>query len=139
MNKTRLEEIEDSVTEIARRINMPSNYLPTFGYSEDFGRPHIEIGPKSFEYIVMERGAVREAKMVDSVRDLLYLIFESATSSMAWDYERLNRIEGQDARRLAFEKKLELLNGIDKEFGERWAKELKAILAVAPYTDDILD
>lgn len=137
MASNRLDEIEKNVAEIARRLDVPARYLPTFGFTEDFGRPHIEVDDKGYHYIVVERGVVRDARIVDNIKDLLYLIFVSATSSMAWDFERLNRIQGQDARRLAFKKQLQLLNEIDKDFGKRYAKELISILANAPYADDI--
>lgn len=39
-----LAEIEAEVARLSERIAAPGNAYPTFGYSADFARPHIEIG-----------------------------------------------------------------------------------------------
>jgi hypothetical protein len=37
-------------------IDAPDHVLPTFGYSEETGRPHIEVDGAAFHHVVVERG-----------------------------------------------------------------------------------
>lgn len=131
-----MKEIKDLMNTLAAKVGMPEKYLPTFGYSEDFGRPHIEKEGNTYKYLVVERGETRETRVTENIQDLMYMIFESATAEMAWDFERINRKDGQDSRRLAFSKQLELLSAIDANFALKFNEKLRAILRIAPYVDE---
>ncbi|GAA5023561.1 hypothetical protein GCM10011506_06510 [Marivirga lumbricoides] len=51
-----MERIKSKIEELANRINAPKEYLPTYGYSEDFARPHIEVKGNELHWVVVERG-----------------------------------------------------------------------------------
>lgn len=54
---------------------------------------------------------------------------------MSFDYERKTRIDGQDTRRIAFDKKIEYLNYISKEFAEYERQKLNIALRENPFVD----
>ena len=56
---------------------------------------------------------------------------------MAFDYERKHRIEGQDCRRIAFEKQLELMEILGYEYKQRAESEINEILKGHPFQDEL--
>lgn len=128
-------QIADLITEIAQKISAPSDLLPTFGYNKDFAYPEIRVDDEGYHYIVIERGEEFEHFVTRDIKELLYIVFQQVTSSMAFDYEVKNRIEYQDFRRIAFEKQIELLLTIDTEFATKRKTEIKAILKDHPFDD----
>jgi hypothetical protein len=131
-----LRDIENDMVELAQKIGASAVRLPTYGVSQDFARPHIEVDQKMYHFVVVERGREQLRKSTDSYDDLLYWIFSGVTSEMAFEYELRHRIEDQDCRRIAFPKKIELLNAISVEMGTKGAAEIEQILAKAPYDDE---
>lgn len=132
-----IEEIENRVLQLAKRINAPISIIPNFGYTKDFGHPHIEVNGDGYHFIVVERGTEWERKTTERLSELLYWTFEHITSSMAWDFERQNRIPNQDARILAFKKQLELMDKIDHEYAQKLRYEINQILTIAPYQNPV--
>ena len=65
----------DDIDGMASVINAPANLLPTIGTSDGTGRPHIEIGKGSFEYVVAERGNDVRRMTFLSKDDLLPCVF----------------------------------------------------------------
>ena len=59
---------------MANTIGAPANRLPTFGRSEQSGRPHIEVDPVGYHYIIAERGQELERRITFDLDDLLYLL-----------------------------------------------------------------
>lgn len=51
-----LEQLENKISDLAQLIEADKNYLPTFGQSEQTGRPHIEIIGNDYYFVVCERG-----------------------------------------------------------------------------------
>jgi hypothetical protein len=51
-----LSEIEVKVNELAQTIGAPQNWLPTYGYSEQTARPHVEVSPLAYYYVVTQSG-----------------------------------------------------------------------------------
>src|SRR5690349_10222519 len=88
-----LRQIRSEVERLAKLIGATSDNLPTYGResSRDFGYPHVEIDQKLYHYVVIERGEVVTRKSSALLEDLLYWIFESATSNMAFSYELEHR------------------------------------------------
>ena len=51
-----LTEIKSRVKKLAEVIEAPAETLPTFGHSEQSGRPHIEVDSNGYHYVIAERG-----------------------------------------------------------------------------------
>ncbi|GHU27940.1 hypothetical protein FACS1894172_21260 [Spirochaetia bacterium] len=135
MNIT-LNDIKRTVNKLASKIDAPKDSLPTFGYSKDFGYPHIEIDENNFYYVIMERGQILEKKATNNIDTLLYWIFDSVTFRMAGDFELSNRIEAEDCRRIIFIKQEELLGTLN----ENWQKDKEnyhtKVLEKSPFDDN---
>jgi hypothetical protein len=58
------------------------------------------------------------------------------TSAMSWDYEVRHRREGEDSRRQAFAKKIELIGILSATWADRLTKELDEVLRRHPFCDD---
>jgi len=130
-----LNDIKKYVLKESKKINAPKDIIPTFDNCIDFGHPNIEIDDNKYCFVIVERGQELERKSTDNLEDLYYWIFDSITTNMAFNYEFKNRNPGEDTRRLAFSKQLELLEIIDKKFVNRKNNEIKKILNENPYND----
>lgn len=120
-----LESIRHDVNELAAQIEAPDHLLPTYGQSEDFARPHIEVADDGLmAWIVVERGEEHDRRSTYDRKELLYWIFAAVTFSMAADHEVANRIDDEDPRRLLFSRQLELLRALEPRWETRRAREL---------------
>jgi hypothetical protein len=131
-----LEEIESEITLLARRIGVSDDVLPTFGLSEQSGRPHIEVDESGYHYVVAERGQEFKRLTTHDLDELLYDVFESVTSTLALDYELKYRVERRDGRRIAFQHQIELLSVLSSEWTKRRRLEHTQILLDHPFDDD---
>jgi len=111
--------LQDRIGELARVIDAPAHVLPTFGYSEETGRPHIEVHGGRFHHVVVERGREYERFSTTSMDDLLYRVFCSVTFSMAVTQLGVDQVT-EMARRRIVRRQLELLGRLDP----RWASRL---------------
>ena len=128
---------QTDVAALACRIGASDQDLPTYGTSEDFARPHIEVEHGFYHYVIVERGVERDRRFSDSYDDLLYWIFRDVTHGLAFGYELQNRVEDQDCRRIAFPKQIELMRTIDPALGKRLERDIAEILHRAPYDDEL--
>jgi hypothetical protein len=136
MAELSLDDIKKAADALALKINAPADLLPTYGYSRDFGYPHIEIDPMGLlHYVIVERGEELERKTTNNTDELLYLIFSSVTFSMAMAFELKNRIEDKDCRRIIFEKQAEFLGILSETWREKIATEHKQTLKDHPFDD----
>ena len=119
MNGLTLDRIRMEVAKRAARIGAPSQLLPTYGFSDENARPHVEVSGATYHYVVSERGEMLTAKQTHYLDELLYWIFEGVTFQMGLAWELAHRIEGQDPRRLVFAKQLELLAALDPLWNTR--------------------
>jgi len=134
-----LAEIERIVTEMSQIINAHERSLPTYGYSADYARPHIEINTdgsyEGYNYIVVERGEEISRLNTKSLHEFLYTIFNDITLDLAVEFGKNNRVIGQDFRRLMWAHQLELLNKLNPLFTEKLQREIDEILDKHPYLD----
>jgi hypothetical protein len=131
-----LPEVESRVRELARRIGAPDHVLPTFGYSEDGARPHVEIDRDGLlHYVVVERGQESCRDTAPDLEVLLWYVFRNATFSMACDFELKNRVPLRDSRRTIFAKQVELLGLVSPEWAERKRREHEFTLMRYPFDD----
>jgi hypothetical protein len=130
-----LEDIKTRIERLARALDAPGHALPTFGRSDDSGRPHIEAESGTLHYIVCERGTELERFSTASTEELLYRVFRDVTSSMAVAYELAHRVRGEDSRRQMFAQQIALLHSINPRWALRRGLEHKSILAEHPFDD----
>ena len=131
-----LSEIEIMVNELAQKIGAPQNILPTYGYSEQTARPHVEISSLTYYYVVAQSGQEVSRYATRDIDQLLYKIFVDVTFGLAISYAENNRTEDQDIRRLAFQRQVELLTLLSPQWGERGSQEQVQILKQVPFDDD---
>lgn len=133
--KYSLNEIKSRVKRLAAQINAPADLLPTYGYSKDGARPHIEVDPRGYHYIVVERGQELSRVTTNDLDELLYCVFKDVTFDLAGKYELKHRVENQDSRRLIFKRQVELLSKLSPKWGEMKTQEYQKILEQHPYDD----
>jgi hypothetical protein len=124
-----LDEVRESVLRLAQTIEAPEKLLPTFGTSDENGRPSVEERGGGLAYVVRERGQVLEDWWASSEDDLLYWIFRDVTQEMATDWELHHRVEGQDTRLGWIPKHLELLRSLSPDWEARLRRERRSILS----------
>ena len=136
-NQLALARIRRRVMQLAVIIAAPDALLPTFGSTEDWGRPHIEVVGELPYYVVVERGQelTRESFADDDA--LLERVFNSVTVEMAGEFELRNRRSIEDPRRLLFAKQLELIATLDPEWAARSRARITNILREFPFVDQL--
>lgn len=134
--KHTLNEIKSEVNRLAAKINAPEDSLPTYGYSEDGARPHIEVDSHGYHYVVVERGEELSRITTNDLDLLLYHVFEGVTFTLACSYELKHRVKHQDSRRLMFKHQVELLSILSPKWGEVEAWDHEKILQQHPYNDN---
>jgi hypothetical protein len=93
------DQIRSCIDRLARKIGAPPQTLPTYGHSEDAGRPHIEADWKAYHFVVVERGQELERRTTRDLDELFYWVFKGVTFDMACQFELRNRIPNADFRR----------------------------------------
>ena len=129
-----LDAVRARIAELSARIGAPENYGPTYGRSEDFARPHIEVD-RAYHYVVVERGLELERRSTDDLDALLYWALHDITWQMASDWELANRREGEDSRRQLFARHVELLERLSPSWAARTRDGYETTLRLYPYRD----
>ena len=138
MSSLSYSSVQQTVEQLAAKIDAPFNLLPTYARTRDSAYPHIEIDDSGLlHYVVVERGQELERLSTKDEDELLYWIFAGVTFSMAVAYELKNRIYSQDARRIMFGKQEELLGKLSQNWKQREIGEHKKILEKNPFDDNI--
>lgn len=136
----KLEKIKKKILKMGKKIglNDESELYPMFSKTSDVFNDGASIYTENskYYYILMERGRINKCYESENLEEILYLLFESITFTMASDYELHHRIENQDSRRLLWQKQLELLEKVDKAFKVRCQAEIEDILKIAPFNDE---
>ncbi|MBW2294061.1 MAG: hypothetical protein JRG94_17375 [Deltaproteobacteria bacterium] len=130
-----VEEIRKAIARVARRVGASVSQLPTYGHSDQSGRPHLELQGDTWSYVVCERGSEFERRETRDSKEILYWVFELVTSEMAFSFELQNRTANRDSRRVAFGRQLELLGSLDDSWAARALDHQRAVLAEHPYDD----
>jgi hypothetical protein len=131
-----LAELKSEVDRRAAIIGAQAAYeLPTYGRSEDLARPHLEVDSRGYHFVVVERGQELERLTSRDLDEILFRVFQTVTFGLASAYELANRVEGQDTRRLLFQKQVELLSRLSEQWGQRQARRHEDILRAHPFSD----
>lgn len=130
-----LGQIKSHVEHLAVLIGARGDQLPTYGHSEQTGRPHIEVDIRGYHYVAAEGGSEFHRWTTHDLDALLYAVFRSVTFAMASEYELHHRIAEQDYRRLIFKKQIELISVLSLDWGGRLSHEQDKILELYPFDD----
>ena len=128
-----LQELQNQVEELAKKIDAPAKFLPTFGSSRNDGTPNIEISGNTYYYEASDRDAVCIHRRTTRLPKLLYWIFEHITHQMGFAYESAHRDPNVPLRNLAFQHQLELLEILQYQWRELREREITEILDGHPY------
>ncbi|MFL9987251.1 Imm63 family immunity protein [Paraburkholderia sediminicola] len=131
-DQVELDKIKAIVASMAARISAPSSLLPTYGSSEDMGRPHVEIDGCEYHLIVVEKGVEQYRTTAKSRDDLLFEIFRGVASSMGFEFEMQQARRDVDPRRIAFDRALSILGALDKNWEKRQKEHYDRVLAKSP-------
>ena len=134
-----LDEIRVEVERLAGIIGAPGTELPTYGYSEQSGRPHIEVDERGYCYVVAERGTEFSRDRTTDLDELLYVVFKSVTRQSAREFAMKHRVIGQDSRRPLFKHQLEVMSILSPMWAERLAEFYKGVLREYPFDDRTAD
>jgi hypothetical protein len=129
-------EIKAKVDDLAETIGASQDSLPTYGYSNQSGHPHIDIGSQGYYYLVLERDTVCDRLITKDIDELLYKIFADVTFSLSIKFEAANRNYNQDFRRIVFNHQIELLALLSPLWANRRAREQAQILETSPFNDN---
>lgn len=130
-----LESLQANVWDLGQRIDAPRGLLVVRGAASGTGDPYVDFDGERFLYVISERGVELIRKSVDSLNELLYLIFSDVVSRMAMDFELDHRVVGQDVRWTIFSKMIELMHELDPSWGAEMQKETEEVLRLAAYDD----
>jgi hypothetical protein len=131
-----LTAIEEKITALAQIIAAPGSSLPTYGFSDQFARPHIEVDARGYHYVVAERGSEIQRHTSTDLDEILYDVFQGVTFEMACDYELAHRVDGRDFRRILFDQQVALLDRLSPAWAERRSREHAQILQEYPFSDE---
>ena len=127
--------IKSSIKKLASIIEAPDKLIPTFGNSCD-SHPNIEVSDTGvLSYEIFERGKDIKRDYAIDLDHLLYIVFRDITSSMAIDFVSENSQPNIDSRRLQFQKQLELLAKLKKEWEQKEKEHQVRIAIQFPFDD----
>jgi hypothetical protein len=135
MEPATLAEIKDEIDRRAAVVGASGNLLPTYGRTEDFARPHIEVDSRGYHYVVVERGNESERITTPHLDELLFHVFDMITFFLAGRYEVQHRRRKEDCRRQMFSHQIELLAKLTPAWAERTARHHQEVLQANPYED----
>ncbi len=130
-----LEDTRSKIVDVAGKLSVPEQMLPTFGFSEQTGRPHIEVSESGYQYVVCERGSEFERTTYVVFEELLFKVLSDATFWMGVSYELKHRDEALDCRRKIFAEQVALMATVSLEWADRIREQQKKTLQANPYDD----
>ena len=133
--KDKFDYIKSSINKLASIIEAPDKLIPTFGNSTD-SHPNIEISDTGqFSYEIFERGQEIKREYALDLDHLLNIVFRDITASMAIEFTSKNTQPNIDSRRIRFQKQLELLGKLKKEWKQKEKEYQAGIAFIVPFTD----
>lgn len=129
-NLLSVQSIKQRVKDLAYQLGREDFFVCTEPSGD--GSPYIEIFD-AYHFVIEERGVELERRITNDPDELLYWIMCGLTAAMAWDYEMQNRREGEDSRRQAFPKDVELLCRLSSHWADLKRQEYSKILGAHPF------
>jgi hypothetical protein len=90
---------------------------------------------QGYHYVYSERGSESIHKITDDTFEIRYWVVSPIVFTIAGFFERQNRIQGEDIRRLLFEKALEVMSTIGTSYRKRTEIYIDEVLKLHPYVD----
>jgi len=131
----KLSQLKYKVDRLAKEVGASRDMLPTFGHSQQSGRPNLEVDSRGYHYVIAERGHEFERHTTMDLDELLYMIFAHVTFSLSIKYELAHRVEAQDGRRIMFPHQIELLSRLSSKWAEQASLEHERRLKQHPFDD----
>jgi hypothetical protein len=138
-----LDQIQNRVFEINKRIGLESSALPIFGFNynnrsfdHDDRSRYVAIDKNGYSLIGFGHYRVKEHETVwvktHDIEELLFEIFKDATRDIADKYVRDNHVPDQDRRTVLFQKHIEILQSLDlkKDFVDRLRLYYNNVLSI---------
>jgi Immunity protein 63 len=132
-----LRAVRNRIVRVAEALGARSDLVPTFGSSDQAGRPHIEVDERRYHFVVCERGTELERRTSSSDEEVVFWACESIASALATEYELRHRVPGQDFRRLYFARRVQLMRAVNPAWEQRERGQIERILQKHPYRDDL--
>ncbi|TGK61513.1 hypothetical protein EHQ27_05905 [Leptospira wolffii] len=129
-----LEEIKKIILKKKRIIKADNKDLPSFGYSKDFGIPHLEADG-GYHFVVVEKGKELKRLSTKDLDEFLYWVFRYISLKMAIRYELENREANLDSRRKRFAEQRRILTLLNLDWEGKIQEEQNQILKENPYDD----
>ena len=133
--KKKLASLRKKYRQLVKQLGAPAAFQDFHETAQHDGSPHVEYEGDEFLYVVTERGTRYDERRTTDEDEILYWLIADVTWAMAMGYEVKNRVDGQDFRRLLFAKDIELMDGINPEWGQRKQNKYEKILRKHPYND----
>jgi len=130
-----LDGIRSEVEDLAAKISAEQWMLPTYGHSEETGRPHIEVDGSFYYYVQSERGGESSRWKSNSLDELLFVIFRGVVSAFNWKEPKRPKIEGKDQRRQWFQQNVELMSILSDNWANRLAEFQQRLIELHPFDD----
>ena len=90
-----------------------------------------------YHYRCLERGTITVDRITKDIFEITYWTIGSHIFWMSYEYERKNRINGQDNRRLMFSKRLHYFAALGEDYAKRAEYEIGETLKKAPFQDEL--
>ena len=116
---------DDVYTPLDIYFGVPNGCDGSFCYSDEAG----------YHYGMIERGLQRTSISTENLAEITYLVLSSDVFWMAGVYECKNRMEGQDFRRLLFQKEMQYWNVLGPEYAFFAEQKIRQVLEIAPFQD----
>ena len=127
--KTQSLTIKDGVYEqlhIYFAMGTPQGQPGDFCYSDENGYHYCSIG---------DRGEVFPEKITTSLFESTYWVIKLPIQSMSSKFESRHRVQGQDFRRIVFQKMIQYWDAIGSEYALRAEQDIAKTLAKYPFID----
>jgi len=131
-----LVEIKLEIERLAGLVAAGQELLPSYGYSDGSGRPHIEVDVRGYHYVESERGHEFDRWTTEDLDDLLYAVFRSVTFQIACEYELRHRVPEKEPRRMIFPQQIGLMSTLSAKWAERLSREKEKIVSLFPFDDN---
>lgn len=131
-----LAEIKLEIERLSKLVHAGQELLPSYGYSDGSGRPHIEVDASGYHYVESERGHEFDRWSTKELDELLYAVFRSVTFQMACEYELRHRVPEKESRRVIFLRQIGLMSTLSEKWAERLSREQEKIVRLFPFDDN---
>ena len=132
-----IEELQKKADELVFKAGLPRLSVNLCTTPVGDGTPYISFENEMYNYVFSERGYEFSRKITDSTDELLYWIMSGLAYKIAFQYELENRISGEDGRRIAFPKYIELMTKMNLSWKSKAGDEIEKTLAANPYDDSL--